>query len=60
MGMPIADHLKDEFKKPTNAKLKLVYDVLPESLKARLRMGDALKSYETFVDCYWHLMNRAK
>lgn len=42
------------------SKLRRVYDALPLPLRTTYRQGDALRSFDAFVECYNRLLDRAR
>jgi len=50
----------ETWRRELNAQLRRVYDALPQPAKTTYRKGEALKSFESFVECFNRLLNRAK
>ncbi|WP_140798956.1 hypothetical protein [Myxococcus xanthus] len=41
-------------------KLRRAYSALPHWLKTKCRKGEALRSADSFMECYYRLLSRAK
>jgi len=52
--------VEEPWRRELNDRLRSAYEALPEPLKTTYRKGEALKSVESFVECYSRLLNRAK
>ena len=50
----------NQWRRGLEAQLRCVYDALPPRAKTTYRKGQALKSFEQFVECFDRLLDRAK